>query len=127
MSNIDRYAVVGEHVSHSRSPQIHVLFATATRQALQYGIIDVAADEFSTAADNEKLATARAQAVRDYLLETGIGRERMNVQPGKAEAGEGKSGAERAKLRRVELIPTQSDPVPIEYQDKDLPTEGPQG
>ena len=49
MSNIDRYAVVGEHVSHSRSPQIHVLFATATRQALQYGIIDVAADEFSTA------------------------------------------------------------------------------
>ena len=85
------------------------------------------ADELPTAADSEKLATARAQAVRDYLLETGIGRERMNVQPGKAEAGEGKSGAERAKLRRVELIPTQSDPVPIEYQDKDLSTEGPQG
>lgn len=49
MSNIDRYAVIGERISHSRSPQIHALFAMATRQALQYGIIDVAADEFSIA------------------------------------------------------------------------------
>lgn len=85
------------------------------------------ADEFSIAADNEKLATARAQAVRDYLLETGIARERLNILPGKAETADGKSGTERAKLRRVELIPTQSDRIPTEYQDKDLQTEGPQG
>ena len=85
------------------------------------------ADELPNAAENEKLATARAQAVRDYLLETGIGRERLNVLSGKSESGENKAGQARAKLRRVELIPTQSDRVPTEYQDKDLRTEGPQG
>lgn len=41
MNSIDRYAVIGHGVSHSRSPQIHALFARATHQSMQYGLIDV--------------------------------------------------------------------------------------
>jgi len=49
MNRIDRYAVVGEQIGHSRSPQIHALFAQATGQAMQYGLIDVAAAGFVAA------------------------------------------------------------------------------
>jgi len=49
MNRIDRYAVIGEHIAHSRSPQIHALFAQATGQAMQYGLIDVAAAGFRAA------------------------------------------------------------------------------
>ena len=41
--------MIGEHIGHSRSPQIHALFARATRQAMQYGLIDVAAAGFAAA------------------------------------------------------------------------------
>ncbi len=47
MSSIDRYAVIGEHIGHSRSPQIHALFARATGQAMQYGLIEVAPAGFA--------------------------------------------------------------------------------
>lgn len=40
MSSIDRYAVIGSGISHSRSPQIHALFAKATRQSMVYDLID---------------------------------------------------------------------------------------
>ena len=85
------------------------------------------ADEFASVADNEKLALARAQAVKEYLIETGVGRERLMVKAGSTTTAEGLSSLERAKLRRVELVPTQSESIPIEYQDKDLSTEGPSG
>jgi len=49
MSSIDRYAVIGEHISHSRSPLIHTLFAKATQQAMQYGLIDVGVAGFAIA------------------------------------------------------------------------------
>ena len=85
------------------------------------------ADELTSAEENKQLALARAQAVRDYLIETGIGRERLMAKTGSTSAAEGLSSLERAKLRRVELAPTQSKSIPIEYQDKDLSTEGPSG
>jgi hypothetical protein len=30
-------------------------------------------------------------------------------------------------VRRVEFVPTQSETIPMDYQDKDLSMEGPQG
>ena len=42
----DRYAVVGHPVSHSRSPEIHARFARQTGQAMEYGAMDLAPDEF---------------------------------------------------------------------------------
>jgi shikimate dehydrogenase len=41
MSSIDRYAVIGSGIGHSRSPQIHAMFARATQQPMTYGLIDV--------------------------------------------------------------------------------------
>ena len=49
--SIDHYAVIGHHISYSRSPRIHQLFAEQSGQAMDYGRIDVAPAEF--------LATAR--------------------------------------------------------------------
>lgn len=46
---IDRYAVMGYPVSHSRSPVIHRLFAVQTGQNLQYELLEVAPDELESA------------------------------------------------------------------------------
>jgi len=42
---MDRYAVIGQPIAHSRSPQIHTLFATATDQPLSYEAIAVPPDQ----------------------------------------------------------------------------------
>ena len=47
----DRYAVFGNPVAHSRSPDIHSRFARQTRQDIAYDRQLVAADGFATAAD----------------------------------------------------------------------------
>jgi shikimate dehydrogenase len=48
-SQVDRYALVGHPVDHSRSPLIHELFARQTRQRLDYELIDAEAASFETA------------------------------------------------------------------------------
>ena len=46
MPSVDRYAVIGHPVSHSRSPFIHGKFAEATAQALVYDRIDATPEDF---------------------------------------------------------------------------------
>ncbi len=46
---IDRYAVMGYPVAHSRSPVIHRLFAVQTGQNLQYELLEVAPDKLESA------------------------------------------------------------------------------
>ena len=44
---LDRYAVVGNPVSHSLSPRIHRLFAVQTQQPISYEAIELPLDDFS--------------------------------------------------------------------------------
>jgi len=59
-SDLDRYAVFGNPIKHSKSPQIHTLFAKQTNQALTY-----------TAELAEP--TAFNQAVTDFIQDNGKG------------------------------------------------------
>jgi shikimate dehydrogenase len=46
MAGVDRYAVVGNPIAHSKSPEIHRLFARATRQPISYERLEGPLDGF---------------------------------------------------------------------------------
>ncbi len=52
MNTIDRYAVFGHPIGHSKSPRIHRLFAEQTQQQLIYDTQDVPAEAFDKAVYN---------------------------------------------------------------------------
>ena len=45
-ANIDRYALVGNPISHSLSPRIHRLFAEQAKQPISYEAIELSLDDF---------------------------------------------------------------------------------
>ena len=49
MTSIDRYAVFGHPITHSKSPRIHTVFAEQTGQILDYSAQDVPAEHFQAA------------------------------------------------------------------------------
>ena len=49
MTILDRYAVFGHPIGHSKSPRIHRLFAEQTQQQLEYHAQDVPAEQFTSA------------------------------------------------------------------------------
>jgi shikimate dehydrogenase len=55
----DRYALVGNPVGHSKSPRIHTEFARATRQDLEYGLIEAPLDGFAHAVERFRTAGGR--------------------------------------------------------------------
>ncbi|MFW5443885.1 MAG: shikimate dehydrogenase, partial [Methylococcaceae bacterium] len=52
MNKIDRYAVFGHPINHSKSPRIHRLFAEQTKQQLSYEAQDVPAESFDNAIED---------------------------------------------------------------------------
>lgn len=49
---VDQYAVFGNPIAHSKSPQLHAAFAKATQQNIQYTAECVAPDRFTQSANN---------------------------------------------------------------------------
>src|SRR5574341_165799 len=47
----DRYAVIGNPVAHSKSPEIHAMFARATGQDVEYGRVEAPLDGFAQAVE----------------------------------------------------------------------------
>ncbi|WP_432744000.1 shikimate dehydrogenase [Methylobacter sp. G7] len=52
MTRLDRYAVFGHPIKHSKSPRIHRLFAEQTGQTLEYTTQDVPAEQFQSAVNS---------------------------------------------------------------------------
>jgi shikimate dehydrogenase len=60
---VDRYAVIGNPVAHSRSPWIHAQFARQTRQDIEYSRLEAPLDGFARTADAFRAAGGRGANV----------------------------------------------------------------
>ncbi|MFT4102645.1 MAG: shikimate dehydrogenase [Burkholderiaceae bacterium] len=58
-STVDRYAVIGHPIEHSRSPQIHAAFAEQTGQRLSYGRLLAPLDGFAATVAGFRAAGGR--------------------------------------------------------------------
>nr|MDQ2695271.1 shikimate dehydrogenase [Pseudomonadota bacterium] len=63
MPTVDRYAVMGNPIHHSKSPRIHSLFAAQTGQRLEYTAILVPIGEFAVQVDAFRDAGGRGLSV----------------------------------------------------------------
>jgi len=79
----DRYAVIGHPIAHSRSPQIHALFAQQTHQNMIYSALDVSPEDL-------------APRVREFFATGGRG---LNVTVPHKEAVIALSGSLSARAR----------------------------
>lgn len=59
----DRYAVIGNPVSHSKSPWIHAEFARQTRQDIEYACLEAPLDGFARTVDAFRAAGGRGANV----------------------------------------------------------------
>jgi len=64
---MDRYAVIGHPIGHSKSPAIHSAFAAATGQALSYEAIEAPLDAGQFAATVERFRTQGGRGVNVTL------------------------------------------------------------
>lgn len=62
---IDRYAVIGNPVAHSKSPAIHAEFARATGESIEYGLIEAPLDGFGR--EVERFRTAGGKGLNVTL------------------------------------------------------------
>ena len=70
---VDRYAVVGDPIGHSRSPAIHTLFARQTGQRLSYAALRVPAGTLATVVAAFRAAGGRGLNVTVPLKEEAFG------------------------------------------------------
>ena len=59
----DRYAVIGNPIAHSKSPQIHAAFARQTRQDIEYTRLLAAPDDFRGAVESFRAGGGRGANV----------------------------------------------------------------
>ena len=59
----ERYAVIGNPISHSLSPRIHAVFARQTQQDVEYGAIQAPIDGFRAAAERFRAEEGRGMNV----------------------------------------------------------------